>query len=253
MLLDYSRPAVLSFEGDTVHARAGKPVCDRLNALMKSTGTTLFMVLLSLYNILLNKYTGQQDIIIGSVTAGRDHADLAHIVGLMVETIVIRNYPTGDGPFLKFLKEVKKNTLKAFENQGYPFRQLTKKMGIDIGARRNPLFDAMLIVQNYGLTTLRMEGLTFTPYPIEKKSSKLDFCLEAWEIPEGIDFKLEYSTQLYKRETMERFLRHFVTIMETAVENPGVLLSDIEMLSPGERSYMVQPDNNSRLEAEFEF
>jgi non-ribosomal peptide synthetase component F len=253
MPLDYSRPAVLSFEGDTVHFRVGKPVCDGLNRLMRTAGATLFMVLLSLYYILLNKYTGQQDIIIGSVTGGRDHADLAHIVGLLVETVVIRNYPAADKPFSTFLKEVKKNTLNAFENQGYPFRELTKKLGIDIGAQRNPLFDVMLIVQNYGLTKLEIKGLTFSPYAIEKKLSKLDLCLEAWETPGAVDFELEYSTRLYKRETMERFSRHFISIMETAVENPGILLADIEMLSPTERIHLVQPDNTNKLEAEFEF
>jgi non-ribosomal peptide synthetase component F len=174
-------------------------------------------------------------------------------VGLLVETIVIRNYPAAHKPFLTFLKEVKENTLNAFENQGYPFRELTKKLGIDIGAQRNPLFDVMLIVQNYGLTNLEIEELTFSPYSIEKKLSKLDLCLTAWETPGVVDFELEYSTSLYKRETMERFSRHFVSIMETAVENPGILLADIEMLSPAEKIHLVQPDNNNKLEAEFEF
>jgi non-ribosomal peptide synthetase component F len=210
MPFDFPRPSVQSFEGDQFHFTLEKSLTRHLNHLVKETGTTLFMVLLAVYNMLLARYTGQEDIVIGTTIAGRSHPDLANIIGLLIETLALRNYPLGNLRFEEFLKEVKQTTLKAYENQAYPFKELIKKVWDENDLSRNPLFDAMLMVQNFEPAEFELEGLRFFPYESPGNEtphmSKVDFTLEAQEAGEEIYFSLEYCTRLYKRETMERFV-----------------------------------------------
>jgi non-ribosomal peptide synthetase component F len=253
MPTDFPRPPVLSFAGDMVERLLEKPLVEQLRHLMRGAGATLFMVLLAVYNVLLNKYSGQQDIIVGTAVSGRDHADLRDTVGLLIETLAIRNYPSGDKLFSDFLKEVKVSTLGSFQHQGYPFRELTRKLGLETGAARNPLFDAFLVVQNYEQTALDITGLTITPYPLERNVARLDLYLEAWEKGDEILIELTYGTSLFQRRTMERFLDHFVTILETVVENPVIPVADIEMLTGEELAQIDAVADNETLTADFDF
>ncbi|UCH94256.1 MAG: amino acid adenylation domain-containing protein [Candidatus Aminicenantes bacterium] len=236
MPTDYPRPSIQRFEGDSISFYFEKELSGHLHRLMKETGTTLYMMLLALYNITLSKYTGQEDIIIGSPTAGRNHADLENIIGLLMETLVIRNYPEEDKTFEEFLEEVKKNALDAFENQAYPFGELLKHVWDESDRSRNPLFDSMLIVQNMntdagpGREEPGIEGLRVIPYEgASHKVSKVDFTLEAEEKEDKIFFILEYCTKLFKRETMERLISSFKEIVLTVVRNKTIKLGDIRL------------------------
>ena len=119
-----------------------------LKKLAEEKNATLYMVLLSIYNILLAKISGQEDIIIGTAIAGRRHADLHFLIGMFVNTLIMRNYPAGDKTFGEFLVEVKERTLQAFENQDYPFEELVDRLAINRDTSRNPVFDVMLVLQN---------------------------------------------------------------------------------------------------------
>ncbi|UCH95418.1 MAG: SDR family NAD(P)-dependent oxidoreductase [Candidatus Aminicenantes bacterium] len=229
---DYPRPAVQSFEGDTISFRFEKELKQKLDQLMKETGTTLFMMLLALYNILLANYTWKKDIIVGTTIAGRNHADLQDIIGLLIETIAIRNYPESDKTFEDFLAEVKMNTLNAFDNQAYPYGELLKHFENQFDESRNPLFDTMLIVQNVesGMEETGIEELKVSPYEGElKKVSKLDITLEASARDDFILFSLEYCTKLFKKETMETFAASFKEIISTVTENKKIKLKDIKI------------------------
>ncbi len=232
MPADYPRPSFQSFAGDSIDFQFDEVFTRKLHALMKETGTTLFMVLLALYTILLSKYTRQQDILIGIPIAGRSQKDLEDVIGLFIETLVIRNFPAGDKTFDAFLKEVKENTLNAFENQAYPFRELLKKVADEGDFSRNPLFDAMLIVQkrDTSLETFQVGELRFMPY--ERAShveAKVDINLDVKEKDGKVFFTLEYCTALFERETMERFASFFKKAASTAVDNKGIKLADIKL------------------------
>lgn len=121
---DFPRPAIQSFKGDFIEFTLNGAVVDDIRRLSRETGATLFMVLLAAYNILLSKYTGQEDIIVGSVSMGRPHADLERTMGMFVNTVAHRNYPEGDKTVFDFLKEIKERSLDVFENQHYPFDEL---------------------------------------------------------------------------------------------------------------------------------
>jgi len=235
MPTDYPRPSIQRFDGDTISFHFEKELSQALNRLMKETGTTLYMTLLALYNIVLSKYTFQKDIIIGTPIAGRNHADLENVMGLLLETLAVRNYPQETKTFEQFLEEVKQNALNAFENQAYPFGELIKHVWDENDRSRNPLFDAMLNVLNIeNMDTPREErrtgDLRLTPYEYDSHNvSKVDLTLTAFEREDKIFFTLEYCTKLFNRETMERFVNSFKSIVSTVVENKAVKLADIQI------------------------
>jgi NAD(P)-dependent dehydrogenase (short-subunit alcohol dehydrogenase family)/acyl carrier protein len=232
MPTDYPRPAIQSFAGDTLQFRFGRELMPRLNRLMRETGATLYMVLLAAYSILLSKYSGQTDIIVGSPAAGRNHPDLENIIGLLMETIAIRSYPEDNKTVEELLEEVKKSTLNVYENQAYPFGELLKKVADENDLSRNPLFDVMLIVQNV-ITPhekLGIGDLKFFPYKGDSiRVSKVDITLEAMEIEDGVHFVVEYCTKLFKKETMERLITFFQEILSIVVDNRKIKLKDIKM------------------------
>ncbi|MCP5047884.1 MAG: amino acid adenylation domain-containing protein, partial [bacterium] len=140
---DNPRPAVQSFDGAAVSFRLSGEDTRRLRAAALENGSSLFMVMLALTNILVFKLSGQEDIVIGTPIAGRRHADLEKVIGMFVNTLALRNYPVGRKTLKEFLEEVKKQTLNAFENQEYPFEELVEKLDIQRDVERNPLFDVM--------------------------------------------------------------------------------------------------------------
>ncbi|MEJ8545005.1 non-ribosomal peptide synthase/polyketide synthase [Brevibacillus borstelensis] len=250
---DYARPTAKSFEGDLFAFGTGKELCDGLNRVAAETGTTLYMVLLAAYNVLLSKYSGQEDIIVGTPITGRSHVDLGNIVGMFVNTLAMRNKPEGAKSFKEFLLEVKENALQAYDHQDYPFEELVEKLAIPRDLSRNPLFDTLFAVQNWGEEsgdqTTDQSTLTFAPLESESaaKQAKFDLSFMSTEEKGELLFGVEYSTRLFRKETIARLTRHFMRIMQAIVENPDVRLSDIQMLSDEEKHQIVSEFNDSQL------
>ncbi|WP_053375085.1 non-ribosomal peptide synthetase [Paenibacillus sp. FJAT-27812] len=243
---DFPRPPVQSFQGGVVTQQADRSLLDRLQALAKQTDTTLYMVLLAAYNILLAKYSGKEDILIGSPTAGRQHADTQPMIGMFVGTLVMRNRPEADKSFVAFLQEVKESTLEAFDHQGYPFESLIEKLGLMRDISRNPLFDTMFILQNMDLEASGLAGLSFTPLDAEARVSKFDLSLQAREAEEGLLLSAEYSSALYREETVQRMLGHFIEILKGIAEQPSCSIRDVEMITGGEKQVILRVFNDTR-------
>jgi acyl carrier protein len=252
---DYARPPVQSLEGDRLEFELSEELTAGLEVLVKETGATLYMVFLASLNVLLNKYTGQEDILIGTPISGRHHAEAEHIIGLMLESIVLRNYPAGEKTFAGFLKEVKETTLRAYENQLYPFRELMKQLAPTRDLSRTPLFDVMLNVYSLENERLELDGLECGPYPFTQKVSKVDITVEVVESRHGITMELEYCSALFKAGTMMEFGRFLVNILEAAAKNPAIPLAEIEMLSEEDRERLniIDTSKSRFIEAEFDF
>jgi tyrocidine synthetase-3 len=180
-------------------------------------------------NVLLNKYTDQDDVIVGCSTAGRPHSDLHRMVGMFANMLAIRNNPDEQSTYLEFLEKVKLNALDAFANQEVQFDTLIEKLDLEWESCRNPLFDVALTLENYEQPEFELESLTFTPYHFYNRSSKFDMTLWANEIGKEIIFNLEYSTELFKRTTMEKFAHRFVEIIKQVIENRNIKLKDINI------------------------
>ncbi|HLP58795.1 MAG TPA: amino acid adenylation domain-containing protein, partial [Candidatus Deferrimicrobium sp.] len=249
---DYPRPLLQSFAGDRVAFEIPAAETRALNAVALQGGATLFMVLAAVLNILLAKLSGHEDIIIGAPVAGRRHADLQKIIGMFVNTLALRNYPNGEKAFPEFLNELKDRTLAAFENQEYQFEDLVEKVAINRDISRNPLFDVLFVVQNIR----RVPGDIFENSTIEnemvphnndniKRESKFDLEINAWEVGPGLKIVFGYCTELFKKETIERFIIYFKKIIAIAAQEPGIRISDIEIISEEEKKRIINEFNDT--------
>jgi len=250
MPTDYPRPSMQSFEGDKISIELNQDLVERLRKVALNTGTTLYMQLLAVYNVLLSKYTGQEDIIVGSPVGGRPHPDLENLIGMFVNTLAMRNYPTGEKTFNEFLGEVKKNSLNAFENQEYQFEQLIEELKLEKDFSRNPLFDTMIVLQNMSVPEMNIDKLTFRSYKFENKVSKFDITLEVIERTEKIIINIEYCTKLYRKSTIEKLASHFVNIVKEVVDNPYKKLSQIQMIDDEEKKLILGEFNNTKADYE---
>ncbi len=245
---DYQRPSMQSFEGDNINFELSEELTDKLKQIAKETGSTMYMVLLSAYNVLLSKYSGQEDIVIGSPTAGRPHADLENIMGMFVNTLAMRNYPESSMTFKEFLAEVKTNSILAFENQDYQFEELIDKLSIQRDLSRNPLFDVMFTMQNMDTGELQIEGLRFKPYEIDNNIAKFDMTITAIELNKTIGINLNYCTKLFNKQTIENMSKHLTNILNSIANDTNLMLSKVEMLSEEEKHQVLINFNNTEAD-----
>ncbi|NFL97255.1 amino acid adenylation domain-containing protein, partial [Clostridium botulinum] len=249
MPIDYERPAMQSFEGDSVSFELSEDTTLKLRKLTKETGTTMHMALLSAFNILLSKYSGQEDIVIGTPIAGRAHADLQNIVGMFVNTLALRNKPEGDKKYVDFLKEVKENSLKAYENQSYQFEALVEKLDIRRDTSRNPLFDVIFnMVDKVNKKYIKLGDVVLKQYNSENKVSKCDLTLSSIENDKKLSFTVDYSSKLFNKDTIKRLSIHYIKILESITNNNGIKLSEISLISEQEKNKILYEFNNTKIE-----
>ncbi|MCP4152344.1 MAG: non-ribosomal peptide synthetase, partial [bacterium] len=226
---DYPRPPKQQYRGSLVEARLGREETAQLKEMLSRSDTTLYMMFLALSSVLLAGESGQEDIVIGTPAAGRHHVDLEKIIGMFVNTMAIRTYPQGNKTFIQFLKEVKERTLEALDNRDYQFNQLVKHVLRRIPVERNPLFDVMVQLQNFELSTIKMPGLELKPYNEDKKISNFDMTLSAVEVEGEIIFSFIYNIALFKKERVERLMERFLEITGKVLEKQESLIEEILM------------------------
>lgn len=194
------------------------------------------MVLLAVFNVLLARVCDQEDILVGTPVAGRRHADLQPVIGLFVNMLVLRNQPSTQKTFRNFLKEVKAKTLKAYENQDYPYDALVDKLSVERDGSRNPVFDVVFVWEGPEIelgyippivTGAGTEGLKLKPYKLEKTSAVFDMILTGSESGENIHFSINYKTSLFKRKTIESIGRNFNEVLSEIVNDRNIKLVDI--------------------------
>ncbi|MCU0288692.1 MAG: condensation domain-containing protein, partial [Acidobacteria bacterium] len=224
---DYPRPARKSSEGDIIETVVSEAETQRLKSLATSENATLYILGLSLFNVLLMKLSGQEDIVVGSPNAGRMHVDLEPLIGMFVNTLPLRNYPRGNIHFKDFLQEVKERTLGVFANQDYSFDTLVSRLMVQRDPSRSPLADVFFAVQNMERPVLESPGLLMRPYEYGHFNSRFDMCFHVFEEGQELHFMMEYCTRLFKRETVEMFIKNFNEVAGQVLENPQILLKDI--------------------------
>ncbi|WP_244898598.1 amino acid adenylation domain-containing protein, partial [Paenibacillus algorifonticola] len=240
---DYARPAVQRYDGDTLQFRMDAEKSEGLKRMAAENGATLYMVLLAAYTILLQKYTGQEDIVVGTPIAGRTHGDLQPLIGMFVNTLALRNGPAGEKTFLSYLEEVKETTLGAYEHQDYPFEELVDKLQLTRDLSRSPLFETMFSLQNIENKEFALEGLRLTSFPSDYGMSKFDLSLDVMEGSGGLECALEYATALYKPETVERLAKHFEQLVAAIVNDPGAKIASLGMLTAEEQEQIQRVFN----------
>ncbi|MEK4378122.1 fengycin non-ribosomal peptide synthetase FenA [Bacillus sp. FSL R5-0434] len=243
---DYARPPVRSFAGDQVSFTLDQELTAGLHKLARENGSTLYMVLLAAYTALLSRLSGQEDIIVGSPIAGRPHKDLEPILGMFVNTLALRTRPEGGKPFAQFLQEVRETALEAYEHQDYPFEELVDKLGVTRDMSRNPVFDAMLVVQNTEQQSLELDDIQLQPAGVSHHVSKFDITLQASEGDEQIHLQFEYSTALFQKATIKQWTYHLTNLLSHIVKNPNTLLNNIDILTHEERNKLLNEFNSGQ-------
>jgi amino acid adenylation domain-containing protein len=245
---DRPRPPVQRFEGRCETFALSREESQSLKALLSERGVTLYMLLLAIYNILLSKLAGQEDIVVGTPVAGRRHVDVERIIGMFVNTLALRNYPVGEKPFAEFLHEVSGRTLRAFENQEYPFEELVERLSVSRDTGRNPLFDVMFSLGN--IDGVEVEGvdsglsdLQFKPFDNGSVTSKFDMSMAVGERGDEIELSVTYSSQLFRQETIERWLGYFRRVVGAVTADAGVVLGEIDILTESERAQILETFN----------
>lgn len=244
--LDKKRPQLPDFSGSAVRTRLQKETAENLRRLMDETGSTLYMILLAGYSLFLSKLSGQEDVVVGSPAAGRSRAELEGIIGVFVNTVAMRSRPEGDKTFRAYLEEVKMLALGAAEHQEFPFEELAQKLDTHREVNRNPLFDAMLVLQNSDDFKVNLPGLSVSAHAVKHDISKFDLTLHAEEQPDGaLDFHFEYSTALFEKETIEQWAGHFKELLGQIASDYDRKLSDIHLLDTNERQMLLEADNQT--------
>jgi tyrocidine synthetase-3 len=238
--LDFDRPEVKNSAGSSFSFSVDQNVKDRLESLAISSQSSLFSILISALGILLSKLGNQEDIIIGTPTAGRTHQDLNKIIGIFVNTLPIRLFTQYHLTFHSYLQQTTLKILDCFDHQDYSYDQLVDDLKIDRSLSHNPLFDVLFVLQNVEEEVAVFKDLKIHHYPLNNSSSKFDISLSAVASAIGLDFELEFSTQLFQLATIERFSGYYKQILNQIAENANILLEDIDIVSHDEKVLSAQ-------------
>jgi amino acid adenylation domain-containing protein/thioester reductase-like protein len=241
---DKPRSAVQRFEGARISFEVSQKTVDKLRAFAHQRDATLFMAVLAVYNVLLAKYTGQEDIIIGTPVSGRTRPEIQNTVGVFINTLPLRNYPRQDISFSEFFEELHQNSMAAFAHSDYPLERVISDLSLPRDLSRNPLFDTMLVMAD-GTFDLELKDIKCTHYSFDPKIAKLDLTLEIYEAGGGFQCRLEYNTRLFRRSTIKRMSMHLSRLFEILMDQPEIRICDVAILTQDELWQVTQGFNQT--------
>ncbi|MFS1513885.1 HAD-IIIC family phosphatase [Chengkuizengella sp. SCS-71B] len=238
MPLDFDRPDQRTFDGESVHFEISKDRILNLTQFTKDHHVTLNILLFTLYSILLNKYTTQEEMIIGSLVLGRNHPDLESVIGNFINFIPIHTEVQKNSSILQFINIQKENMLEDYKHQNYPFEELVSKLKKQTERSRNVLYDTMLVFHNHIDPNILFETkeMKATRYDLDLQTSTLDLKLDIFKGKDHYDGYLEYNSNLFKRETIDLFIKHFLQLIDIYLANPNQKISDIHLFTDEEET-----------------
>ena len=242
---DHPRLTEQTHAGRKKSLSLSKQLTEGLKALSLSENVTLFMTLLIAFKVLLYRYTGQDDIVVGTPVASRNREEIEGLIGFFVNTLVLRTDLSGEPVFRDLLKRGSKTCLEAYAHQDLPFEKLVEELQPERDLSRSPLFQVMFALQNVPRQEVQLTGLSTSPMEIDTEAAKFDLSLFMWEATDGIKGVLEYNTDLFKKETIIRMIGHFQILLESIVTNPDQLISRISLLTAAERNFLLEGCNKS--------
>ena len=241
---DYPRPKIKTSNGNSFQFELDRSSLEKLDQFNREHGISLFITLQSIIKILLHKYSGQEDIIIGSLTAGRQHPDLEKQIGFYVNTIPLRDKIEKEDSFDEVIKKVKKTTLEAFDHQNYPFNKLVEEFEKDRNLSRSPLFDVLFVLQNKEQNIPDIKGIKVTNCKHNIETAKFDLSFDAFIGDNKLVMSINYNTGLFKAETIERMAGHFRQLTDRLIQNPRQAISRQSVITKQEIQH-IQTWNNT--------
>ncbi|HYH83128.1 MAG TPA: amino acid adenylation domain-containing protein, partial [Longimicrobium sp.] len=245
---DRPRPPVQTYRGATVPVELSPELLERLQALGRSEGATLYMTLLGAFQVLLGKYAGSEDVVVGSPIAGRTRGEVESLIGFFVNTLVLRTDLSGDPSFRETLRRVREATLGAYEHQDVPFEKLVAELQPERSLSHSPLFQVSFTLQDAGGGGGALPGLKVGGVGAAMEIAKFDLSLTLAATPQGLRGGLNYGTELFERGTVERMLGHLGRVLEQVAADAGVRLSRLELLGEAERALVLEAWNRTAAE-----
>ena len=246
---DRPRPAVPTYRGAFHEIAIPRPLNDALRALAQREGATLFMTLFAVFTVLLQRYTGQEDVVVGSYVAGRDRAELEGLIGFFINSLVLRADLRDDPSFRTLLARVREMALDAYAHQELPFEKLVEELQPERDLGRNPLFQV-----SFQLFSAQLEGSTpggpegAPTIDLNRGMAIFDIAVNIWDGPDGLSGHVEYSTDLFEPATIARLIDHYRTLLKSVVAEPDAQISTLTMLSETEQHRVLAGWNDTRRE-----
>ena len=244
---DYPRPAVQTFQGATQSFTLSPDLSLELKQLSQQAGNTLFMTLLAAFNLLLGRYTGSEDIVVGTPIANRNQVEIEELIGFFVNTLVLRVDLSHNPTVRELLGRVQQVALEAYAHQDLPFESLVEALQPQRSLSHTPLFQVMFVLQNAPISTVELPGLTVSPLEISSDKALFDLTLSMLETAQGLTGRFEYNTDLFAVATIERMVGHYRTILAGMVAHPERPLSDLPLLTTTERHQLLTEWNDTQV------
>ncbi|HEU5377016.1 MAG TPA: amino acid adenylation domain-containing protein [Ktedonobacteraceae bacterium] len=245
--VDYPRPPVTTFRGASYVFNLPRELSENLRNFSRSENVTLFMTLLTAFQVLLTHYSGQQDIVVGTPIANRTRAETENLIGFFVNTLVLRTNLSGDPSFRKALGRVREVALEAYAHQDLPFERLVEEILPHRDPSHPPLFQVMFTLQNTPAVTIELDGLTLLPLEMINPATKFDLTLFFFESEHGLVGLLEYNTDLFEQVTIARLSNHLQTMLSEIVANPEQRISRLPLLTETERNQVLVAWNATQV------
>jgi amino acid adenylation domain-containing protein/FkbH-like protein len=242
---DRRRPTVLGHRGGTFNFRLPEPLAQQLNELARQHGLTLFQLTLAAFQVLLARFAGTEDVVVGSPIAGRTHGELEPLIGFFANTLVLRNRVRDDESFSAFAVRVRHDTLAAFEHQHVPFERLVDALRPARTRAHSPVFQVMFIVQNAAEPPLRLPGVTSRPVDVEVASSKFDLTLSLAEGNGQFEGRITYNEDLFERASAVRLAESFRTVLGGIVADPDAPVGELQLLDEAEQRKLLVAWNDT--------
>ena len=243
---DRSRSVSASFRGGMEYRQLSQHLSEEFRSLARREGVTRFMALLALFQMLLSRYTGQEDVSVGCPMTHRIRAEVSRVVGFFANMMVLRSRLEGNPTFRELLRRTREVALGAYAHQDLPFEQLVAELQPERVPGRNPFFQVMLVVEESAWRHLDLLGLRCTPLPVHNGTAKFDFSLYVIDHPEGFRLALEYNSDLFDAETIGRLLEHYKNLLQGVVADSDCRVFDLPLLSSAERKHVLLKWNNTR-------
>jgi amino acid adenylation domain-containing protein len=247
---DRPHPAVPTYKGSFQTCEIGKDLTEALKDLSRREGVSLYMTLLATFKILLARYAGQDEVVVGTPIANRNRVDVENLIGFFVNTLVLRTDISGNPSFQEFLKRIREVTLGAFAHQDVPFEKLVEELQPERDMSRTPLFQVMFSLQNAPMPPLKLSQVTMTLLQDESTTSQFDLTLDVTERASGMECLVEYSTEIFEASTVQRILTHYTNLLESIVANPRQRVRELPLLTADERRQVLVEWNDTARDYE---
>jgi amino acid adenylation domain-containing protein len=240
---DHARPSASNARGKRSKLVLPVDMVERLQAFGRAHDATLFMTMLSAFMLLLSRYSGLEDVVVGSASANRSRAELSELIGFFVNNLGLRAKVEGNITFLDLLRRVRESTLSAYENQDVPFDHLVRELQTDRNPDYAPIFQTMFILQNFPFEELQLPQLTISPLEVEPLTARFDLTVEIYPYHEELWVYFDYRIDLYDEVTIVELQRSFKHVLEFVTANPSVPLDSVPLLPESAREELLNFGN----------